>query len=227
MRNITIFTLFLLLINACTPVPAATPTPTISSPTSTIRPTPMSSTDAPQNVTPALADITEDCGLDPVEAPGLPDTIPAYGEIDQATGLHMTGEPLEVDLDSYRLVIVGLVDNPISLTYDQLRCLPKVSDDPLLVCPGYFQDKVTWSGASLAAVLELAQPQTEASKIRMTSADGYRTEVDLPQALGEWNFLAYELEGETLPVLHGFPIRAVFPGLLRYKLGQVAGEDRG
>ena len=213
MRNITLFTLLLLLISACSPAPAATPTPTAVQ-TSTISSTPTSSVDAPQNVIPALADITEDCGLEPVEAPGLPDTIPAYGEIDPATGLHMTGEPLEVDLDDYRLVIVGLVDNPISLTYDQLRCLPKVSDDPLLVCPGFFQDKVTWSGASLAAVLELAQPQAGASKIRMTSADGYRTEIDLAQALEEWNFLAYELEGETLPVLHGFPIRAVFPGLL-------------
>jgi DMSO/TMAO reductase YedYZ molybdopterin-dependent catalytic subunit len=200
MRITTIFTLLLLFASACTPVSAANPTPT-------------NLADTQLSLTPTAITLNGDCGLEPVEAPNLPDTIPAYGEIDPATGLHMTGEALEVDLDSYRLKVSGLVDNPLSLTYDQLRCLPKVSDDPLLDCPGFFQDKATWAGASLSAVLTLAQPQADASKISMVSADGYRTEMDLEQAWEDWNFLAYELEGEPLPALHGFPVRAVFPGL--------------
>ena len=45
------------------------------------------------------------------------------------------------------------------------------------------------------------------------SADGYSTNVTLAQASSPTAFLAYELEGRVLPVLHGFPLRAVFPAL--------------
>jgi DMSO/TMAO reductase YedYZ molybdopterin-dependent catalytic subunit len=43
--------------------------------------------------------------------------------------------------------------------------------------------------------------------------DGYSTPVPLSEALSEQNYLAYELEGKPVPILHGFPIRAVFPEL--------------
>ena len=38
----------------------------------------------------------------------------------------MTGKPQEIDLQSYRLRITGKVDQPLSLSYDYLRCLPRV-----------------------------------------------------------------------------------------------------
>lgn len=200
MRNIILFTLLVLFSSACASASPITPTATEQT---GLRPA----------VIPDEIILTEDCGLEPITAPALPDTIPAYGEIDPDTGLHMTGEPQVIDFPAYRLKVSGRVDNPLSLTYDQLRCLPKVTDDPLLNCPGYFRDQATWSGASLAALLQLAQPQAGAARIRLISADGYGAEIDLEQAKKEWNFLAYELNGETLPVLQGFPVRAVFPGV--------------
>jgi DMSO/TMAO reductase YedYZ molybdopterin-dependent catalytic subunit len=47
----------------------------------------------------------------------------------------------------------------------------------------------------------------------MVAADGYESQMDIKLALKEGNFLAYEWEGQPLPVLHGFPLRAVFPSL--------------
>ena len=47
----------------------------------------------------------------------------------------------------------------------------------------------------------------------MTGADGYSAEAPLREALSSGGFLAYEWEGKALPALHGFPLRAVFPGL--------------
>jgi DMSO/TMAO reductase YedYZ molybdopterin-dependent catalytic subunit len=46
----------------------------------------------------------------------------------------------------------------------------------------------------------------------MKAADGHYSYLPLDQALRPENFLAYELMGQPLPVLHGFPLRAVLPG---------------
>jgi sulfite dehydrogenase len=57
----------------------------------------------------------------------------------------------------------------------------------------------------------MAGVQPDAERIRMAGADGYSSMLSLDEALQPENFLAYELEGEPLPVLHGFPLRAVIP----------------
>jgi DMSO/TMAO reductase YedYZ molybdopterin-dependent catalytic subunit len=152
-----------------------------------------------------------DCAA-PIIVPTVPAVIPGEAEIDPDTGLHVTGDPVEVDLSTWRLEVTGRVDRPLSLTYDELRCLPKVAASPVLDCPGFFQDEAAWSGVPLRDVLELAGIQEGATQARLLAADGYNLWVELtPETLGS-AFLAYELEGETLPVLHGFPVRFVWPG---------------
>jgi hypothetical protein len=133
--------------------------------------------------------------------------------IDSSTGLHMTGKVNVIDLASYRLMVTGLVDYPLELSYDDIRCLPKVEVSCDLVCPGVFTDYATWAGAPLESVLTLAGIQEGAQTLRLESADGYYARVDLDTALRAQAFLAYELAGQTLPILHGFPIRAVIPGV--------------
>lgn len=123
----------------------------------------------------------------------------------------MTGTAPQIDLESYRLKVTGKIENPLILTYDDLRCLPKLEVHCTLVCPGFFEDTATWAGAPLAPVLELAGVQAGASNVRLISADGYSTYVSLQVARREESTLAYEWEGEPVPILHGFPIRAVFP----------------
>jgi DMSO/TMAO reductase YedYZ molybdopterin-dependent catalytic subunit len=185
MRNILISILLLLLISACSG--AANP--------------------QADRVVPA-------CRPAPIKVPTIPAVIPEYMAHDRETGLHMTGTPQEIDFKSYRLKVTGLVENPLSLQYDELRCLPKVTAAPPLKCSGIFEDWVdtaTWSGVTFAEVLKLAHPLPEAKTITMVSADGYKVTVDLETATKPENYLAYELEGQPLPVLHGFPLRAVFP----------------
>jgi DMSO/TMAO reductase YedYZ molybdopterin-dependent catalytic subunit len=153
------------------------------------------------------------CELTPIVTPTRPAEVPGYTELDPATGLHMTGTAQAIDLDSYRLVITGTVDHPLELTYDDLRCMRKVELRCTLICPGFFEDEATWAGVPLVDVLERAGVQPGAAGLRLSSADGYSTLVTLPAATSEDNFLAYEWEGEPLPILHGFPVRAVFPEL--------------
>jgi DMSO/TMAO reductase YedYZ molybdopterin-dependent catalytic subunit len=166
---------------------------------------PMAGTPAPDPPTAAS------CNPEPITIPTPPAEIPAYTELDPATGLHMTGTVPEIDFESYRLEVTGKVDRPLSLTYDELRCLPRIERRCILNCPGFFQDEATWAGASLDALLERAGVQADAVRLRLVSADGYATVVFLEQLEPDENFLAYEWEGEPLPIVHGFPVRAVFP----------------
>jgi DMSO/TMAO reductase YedYZ molybdopterin-dependent catalytic subunit len=138
---------------------------------------------------------------------------PGYTQLDPTTNLHITGHAQALDLATYRLGVTGLVDRPLSLSYDDLRCLPKVTATPTLVCPGFFVDQATWSGVPFKALLDLAGVQAGATLLTLRGADGYEAHVELTDALKEENFLAYEWEGQPLPVLHGFPLRAVFPAL--------------
>ncbi|NLT40565.1 MAG: molybdopterin-dependent oxidoreductase [Clostridiales bacterium] len=151
-----------------------------------------------------------------VVQPTMPAVVPGYLEVDPETGLHMTGTPTVVDIKTFRLNINGKVDNELSLTYDELLLLPEMTATAVLECEGYFTDTATWSGVSLKELLDMAGVQSDAGKIIIRSADGYKTTLSLEEAAAPGNFLAYELEDETLPVLHGFPLRAVFPGLTGY-----------
>lgn len=160
--------------------------------------------------------ITETSQLETIVVPTMPDTVPKYLEIDPDTGLHMTGKPTLVDFANYRLTVTGLVENELSLTFDDVRRLPRMTATPRLECQGYFVDYATWTGGSLIALLEMAGLKSEATNVRLVSADGYKTLLTLKEAMDPENFLAYELNGETLPVLQGFPLRAVIPAMYGY-----------
>jgi len=149
--------------------------------------------------------------LEPIVVPTMPEVIPPYLGADPETGLTMTGTPTLVDFDTYRLKVSGKVDQELSLTYDDLRRMPKLTATPTLECVGYFKDVATWSGASLKTILEMAKVQPGSTRIAFKGADGYEISMILENALAPENFLAYELEGKTLPVLQGFPLRVVIP----------------
>ena len=188
-----------------TPTPAVTPTPSATpAPTITLAPTP-----TPR---PTLAPLP-DCQPTPIKIPAMPRVIPGYAEPDPENGLHYTGIIQEIDLSTYRLKVSGLVDRPLSLTYDQVRCLPKITARPKLVCPDFFIDTAEWSGPSLAAVLSLAGVKPEARLIVLVAADGYDAHLQLEWALRPDSYLAYEMNGQPIPRLHGFPLRAVLPSL--------------
>lgn len=127
-------------------------------------------------------------------------------------GINTTGRPVEVDIDEYRLVIDGLVERPLSLTYQELLSRPQISEVVLLICPGFFWDNAQWTGTPLASLLEEAGLREGAKGVKFHSLDGYQSSLSLEEALAEGVFLAYEVNGETLPSEHGFPLRLVARG---------------
>lgn len=191
---------------APTATPAQTPTPPVTStPAATVTPT-------PTPTSPAVTVLAEDgsCDPPPLVVP-TPADDPGYTRLDPSTGLHMTGKAQLIDLQAYRLRVTGLVERPLELTYDEIRCLPKVEAAPELVCPGFFVDEARWAGAPIADVLALAGVQAGAERVEFISGDGYRTSLSIAETGDRSNFLAYEWEGEPLPRLHGFPLRVVIP----------------
>lgn len=192
------------------PTEAAAPAVTV---TATIATTPTATLPVTTTVTGTAA--ISPCVLPPMVVPTMPARNPGYAQPDPATGnrLHITGQATEIDPVEYRLKVSGLVDRPLELTYDELRCMPRASVHCILVCPGFFEDEATWTGVPLTRILDLAGVQPEASGIKLVGADGYRIQVSLSAARYADNLLAHQWEDEPLPVLHGFPLRAVFPEL--------------
>lgn len=121
--------------------------------------------------------------------------------------------PQVIDLAAYRLEVSGKVRRPLQLRYDDVRCLRRVEARVKLTCPGNFEDTATWAGVPISEVIHLAEAEPGATSLRLVGADGYENSVLLTVTDSDRNFLAYELEGQPLPVWHGFPLRAVFPGL--------------
>jgi DMSO/TMAO reductase YedYZ molybdopterin-dependent catalytic subunit len=197
MKIMPILTILLLFLSACTA--ANTPSGIIAN---------------EQPVTPSITLQAPNCNLAPIIVPILPSKIPGYTSLDEATGLHMTGTVQSIDFASYRLQVTGSVEQPLSLQYDDLRCLAKVTASPKLVCPGFFEDTAEWSGVPIVEILKLAHLKPEASHVILISVDGYKVDLDLNTAMNPENFIAYELMGQPIPVIHGFPLRAVLPGKL-------------
>ena len=189
-------------------MPPATPVdqPTVLAPSATVGLVPQEATTVPLNV--VMTDRNENC-LTPIAAPLKPEVIPPEGGIDEATGRHMMGEAQVLDMQSYHLTVTGLVDHPLSLTYDDLRCMDKISETVTTTCYA-FADSARWSGALIGDVLKKAGVQPGAKGVTQTAPDGIVRTVTMEMAMDPHNFLAYEMDGKPLPILFGFPVRSIF-----------------
>jgi DMSO/TMAO reductase YedYZ molybdopterin-dependent catalytic subunit len=87
--------------------------------------------------------------------------------INEIAELNRTGTPPDtVDIASYRLAVQGEVDNPLSLSYEDLEKFPPTSQVVLLICGGVFADTAEWTGVPLSAVLEQARVRPDYRTIR-------------------------------------------------------------
>ena len=209
-RAVLVTTLQALVSLAACTVPRSEP---LNSREPAITPAPSPGGDQGPRLTPSQgAGYARNCaGSLPAVVPPTPIPYPGYAQQEPDTGLHVTSGALHVDLAGYRLKVSGLVNQPQSLSYDDLRCLPKVRAEVRLECPGYFIDWATLAGPTLAGVIALAGPRPDVARVTLTSANGYATHFSLAEAQAEENFLATEWRGEPLPASHGFPLRAALP----------------
>jgi DMSO/TMAO reductase YedYZ molybdopterin-dependent catalytic subunit len=116
-----------------------------------------------------------------------------------------------IDLDAWRLRIEGAA-SPISLTLDDIKALPRRQMITELRCIEGWSIIVQWTGARLADLLAKYPPAQDPRYIALETPDrGYYVGLDLESALHPQTLLAYEVNGQPLPLLHGAPLRLAIP----------------
>jgi DMSO/TMAO reductase YedYZ molybdopterin-dependent catalytic subunit len=117
---------------------------------------------------------------------------------------------IAVDLKTYRLKVTGAVGHPLSLSYDQILKYPSLTEVVLLICPGFFSNNGRWTGVSIKTLLQEARVKKEARYLEIKGAAEKRVRIPLKDIDRKKIFLAYRVNGETLPQKHGFPLRLVY-----------------
>jgi hypothetical protein len=125
----------------------------------------------------------------------------------------------DVSADSWRLKVHGLVDEDIELSYADLLELPLVERRITLTCVsnevgGPYIGNATWIGVRVKDVLAMAGVQQGADAVKSSSVDGFTIGTPLDALTDDRDaLLAIAMNGEPLPLEHGFPVRLVVPGL--------------
>jgi len=123
------------------------------------------------------------------------------------------------DEATWRLGIEGLVDAPQTLTYADLRALPRAEQISTFHCvTGWSVKNVHWAGVRFRDLLAAAKPRSEGTVLEFVSAEQpYVDTLTLEQADLHDAMLAYEMDGKPLPREHGAPVRVVIPEMYGYK----------
>src|ERR1700682_5338403 len=135
---------------------------------------------------------------------------------------HLADVPLNIDPDKFTLEVKGKVDRPLKLSLKEIRKLPAIELVAVNQCSGNSRGffNARWRGVALKTILEKAGVQQGAKQVTFNGMDGpvsdktpdFVKALDIDHARDGEVMLAYDMNGEDLPVLNGFPLRLVVPG---------------
>jgi DMSO/TMAO reductase YedYZ molybdopterin-dependent catalytic subunit len=123
----------------------------------------------------------------------------------------------EIDPARFRLVIDGEVNQPLSLSLEDIYKLPLTSMIIRHVCVEGWAAIVKWGGVRLRDLIQLAQPKPGVQYVYFQSADRYLESWDLRSCLHPQTLMAYQKNGQPLPIENGAPLRLASPIKLGYK----------
>ena len=141
------------------------------------------------------------------------------------------GQP-QLNADAHRIRVTGMVDNELSMSLADLRRLPKVEITAAFECGGNNQGiyhgligNALWGGCRLRDILNNANIQSNGTEIVFYGADrgienirdtdveqSFARALHIDEALQDDIIIAYEMNGEPLPIFHGAPVRLLVPG---------------
>ncbi len=126
--------------------------------------------------------------------------------------------PQQVDRESYRLTVGGLVDTPIELTYDEvLAGREQYKKVVTLNCVEGWSVEILWEGVLVSDLLDAAGARPEGNTVVFRSVDGYSTSLPLSFIRDRNILLAYKMNGIELPPERGFPFQVVSEEKWGYK----------
>ncbi len=122
----------------------------------------------------------------------------------------------------WRLIVDGLVARPLSLSLAQLRALPARTQITRHDCVEGWSAIGRWTGTPLKLLLDAAGLRSAAQYLVFHCADSfgatpYYESIDLIDAFHPQTILAWGMNGTTLPVGHGAPLRLRIERQLGYK----------
>lgn len=150
-------------------------------------------------------------GLSPVVTPN-----PDFYRIDTALVVP------QVDPADWSLRVHGMVDREVVLTWDELLASPLQEADVTLACVsntvgGDLIGNARWLGLPVRELLARAGVHKDADMVLSTSIDGFTASTPLEALIDDRDsLLAIGMNGQPLPIEHGFPVRLVVPGLYGY-----------
>jgi DMSO/TMAO reductase YedYZ molybdopterin-dependent catalytic subunit len=168
--------------------------------------------------------------VDPTTAATLRDRIAAVsGTRDELTSnenfyrIDINTRPPIIQEENWALEIEGLFDNPRPLSLEDLMAYPAVTQPVTMACisnrvGGDLIGTSSWTGPRLRDVMADMGIQDGARFLQVEAIDSFYETVSIMDLLDPRTLLVYGMNGETLPVEHGFPLRIYIPD--RYGMKQ-------
>jgi DMSO/TMAO reductase YedYZ molybdopterin-dependent catalytic subunit len=148
--------------------------------------------------------------------PPAPGTRPELTPTDQFYRIDIDASPPVIDSATWRLKLKGLVDKPLSLSLADLTSRKAISQAITLECisneiGGDLISTAVWTGVPLKDILAEAGLKPGVQEIAVTAADGFYESIPINEAMEERTLLVYQMNGQPLPIEHGYPLRIYIP----------------
>ena len=118
----------------------------------------------------------------------------------------------DLDKATWKLRIEGLVEKPVTLTFEEFMALPQSQDVSDIHCvTTWSRYDNRWDGVSSREIVDLVRPKADARHVIFHAYDGYTTNITLDAFLAPDVLIAHSWEGAPLTREHGGPVRAIVP----------------
>ena len=123
-----------------------------------------------------------------------------------------------IERSIWGLQIGGLVERPKTYSFGEIAALPSVVQETTLMCISNgvgdaLMSNAQWTGVPLAALLTAAGIRPGAVEALLRGSDGYTDTIPIATALDPGTMVVYQMNGEPLPRIHGYPVRLIVPGM--------------
>jgi len=150
-------------------------------------------------------------GIDPARLP------PGQYSTERFPVLHVGDVPTFAP-GEWDLTIGGLVDNPFTITLDDLKAMPPVTYTADIHCvTKWTKFDMSWTGVRVRDLFEEAGVQPSATHVMEVAEYGYTTNLPLSDITTDQAIVAYAYEGEDIEPIHGGPVRIIVPHLYFWK----------
>ena len=153
----------------------------------------------------------------------LPGMTPFTTPVDDFYRVDISLVTPQVDASSWSLTIDGMVDTPLTLTYDELLAMPMIERDITLTCVsnevgGSYVSSGRWLGVPFSAILDRVGVQAGVDQVYSSSLDSGYTASTPIQAVSDGRdaMIAVGLDGKPLADARGYPARMIVPGLFGF-----------